>query len=63
MSTALKCVTLSVTPSGIMTVTMNRLKQKNAFNNQMYLDLTTALDQAAKSDSVHAVVVTGGGGW
>jgi Enoyl-CoA hydratase/isomerase len=39
----------------IMTITMDRPKQRNAFNNAMYEDLTAALNRAASDDSVLGV--------
>lgn len=46
---------------GLLTLTLNRPERLNAFNTQMRLDLTDALDQADRDDEVRAIVVTGSG--
>ncbi|HVN87443.1 MAG TPA: enoyl-CoA hydratase-related protein [Candidatus Binatia bacterium] len=46
----------------IVVLTLNRPKQRNAFNDQQYNDLSAALARAADSDRVHVVVITGAGG-
>ena len=46
----------------ILTVTLNRLKQKNSFNAQLYNDLIAVLAHASAQASIVAVVITGGGG-
>lgn len=42
-------------------VTLNRPDSLNAFNNELFDDLTDAFVDAASSDGVHAVVLTGAG--
>jgi peroxisomal 3,2-trans-enoyl-CoA isomerase len=51
----------SLSPEGILTVTLNRSKQFNAMNDWMYLLLTEILDRATHSDQVKVVVLTGSG--
>jgi enoyl-CoA hydratase/carnithine racemase len=46
---------------GVLLVTLNRPRQKNAFNHRMWCDLRDALADAAESDRVRAVVITGAG--
>lgn len=46
---------------GILTLTLNRPKQLNAMNDQLYLDLIEGLDFAMKEDAVFVVVLTGSG--
>jgi enoyl-CoA hydratase/carnithine racemase len=46
---------------GVMTITLNRPKQLNAFTMQMARDWFTVLDDADTDDDVRAVVVTGAG--
>ena len=46
---------------GIMTITLNRLERLNAFNNDMRLQMTEALDAADDDDTVHGIIVTGAG--
>jgi enoyl-CoA hydratase/carnithine racemase len=45
----------------VLTVTLNRPRQKNAFNHRMWCDLRDALRDAAAADEVRAVVITGVG--
>jgi enoyl-CoA hydratase/carnithine racemase len=47
---------------GVLVLTMNRPRQKNAFNNRMWLDMRDALRDALANDAVRCVVVTGAGG-
>jgi enoyl-CoA hydratase/carnithine racemase len=47
---------------GVLLLTMNRPKQKNAFNSAMWRDMREALNDARADDTVRAVVVTGAGG-
>lgn len=46
---------------GIATITLNRPKQFNSFNEEMHLALASALDQVASNDNVRAVIITGAG--
>ena len=46
----------------ILTLTLNRPKQLNAFNAQMAQELIEAFDRASHDDEVAAIVVTGAGG-
>lgn len=47
---------------GIVWVTLNRPEKKNALTQQMYLDLSAALERAERDSSVAAVVFQGAGG-
>lgn len=44
---------------GVMTITINRLAQKNALSLAMYQQMTDALVTLEKSDDLHAAVITG----
>lgn len=46
---------------GVLTLTWNRPRRKNAFDEQMWRDARDALREARKDDRVRAVVVTGAG--
>lgn len=46
---------------GIVWVTFNRPEKKNAITQQMYLDLTAALEHAERDSSVAAIVLQGAG--
>lgn len=48
--------------AGIVWVTLNRPEKKNALTQQMYLDLSAALEHAERDGSVAAVVLRGAGG-
>jgi len=56
MSTVLKTV-----ENKVMTIQLNRPEKKNALTSEMYGAFSDALEHAATSDEVHAVVVTGSG--
>ena len=45
--------------TGVLVLTLNRPRQRNAFNRQMWHELRDALRDAQEDDSVHAVVITG----
>lgn len=62
LPTGLTTVTAAVCPKGILTLTLNRPKRKNAVNSAMYLDIIAVLKYAAENDAVNAVVLTGAGG-
>ena len=47
--------------AGILTLTLNRPEQLNAFTVQMANELTDAFVQASEDDTVRAIVVTGAG--
>ena len=47
---------------GVLTITFNRPRQRNAFNLQMWDDVRDALQEAQDSDTVRAVIVTGAEG-
>lgn len=47
---------------GVLVLELNRPRQKNAFNHEMYCDLRDALADAQDSDSVRCVIVTGAEG-
>ena len=46
---------------GIFTITLNRPEVYNAFNEQLTTDLLNAFKEAAKSDEIRCVVLTGAG--
>jgi len=46
---------------GVATVTLNRPDKLNSFTADMHRDLAGALDQAARDDSVRALLLTGAG--
>ena len=46
----------------VVVLTMNRPRQRNAFNRQMWHELRDALRDAQEDPGVHAVVVTGTAG-
>jgi len=50
------------TAGGVALLTLNRPKQRNAFNNQMYDELRDALCDAQENDAVRVVVLTGAPG-
>lgn len=43
----------------VLTITLQRPDKKNALSGQMYLQLTTALQQAELDDSIHVVILRG----
>lgn len=45
----------------ILTITLNRPDQLNAFNGQMYFELLEAFDKADADDEVKAIILTGAG--
>ncbi len=47
---------------GVLTITLNRPRQRNAFNLQMWDDTRDALRDAQDDDAVRAVIVTGSEG-
>ena len=51
----------SLSPEGILTLTLNRPKQLNAVNDQLYDAVTWALKSASVDDKVKVVVLTGAG--
>jgi enoyl-CoA hydratase/carnithine racemase len=46
----------------VLVLTMNRPRQRNAFNRQMWHELRDALHDAQEDPAIRAVVVTGAGG-
>jgi enoyl-CoA hydratase/carnithine racemase len=47
---------------GVLTITLNRPEHRNAIDGQMRDRLSQAFDEAARSNDVRAVVLTGAGG-
>ena len=47
---------------GVLVITLNRPKARNAMSGDMNIGLATALDYAERSASVRAIVLTGAGG-
>ena len=52
---------LTSSHDGVMTITLNRPKQLNSFNEEMHLALRTALKFAKDDDNVRAIIITGSG--
>ena len=48
--------------AGVAVLTLNRPKQRNAFNTQMYDELRDSLHDVQENDDVRAVVITGAPG-
>jgi enoyl-CoA hydratase/carnithine racemase len=48
--------------AGVLTITLNRPRQRNAFNLQMWDETRDALHEAQQNDHVRAVIVTGAEG-
>ena len=46
---------------GVRVLTLNRPARRNAFNDQQYDDLRSALAEAQADDATHVVVITGAG--
>jgi len=47
---------------GVLTITFNRPRQKNAFNSTMWREAREAFERSLDNDAVRVVVVTGAGG-
>mgnify|MGYP006072133977 CR=1 FL=1 len=47
---------------GIMTVTLNRPKAKNAANRAVAVGVAAAMDELDSNDSIHVAIITGAGG-
>jgi enoyl-CoA hydratase/carnithine racemase len=47
---------------GVLLLTLNRPARRNAFNDQQYDDLRSALAEAQEDDGTRVVVITGAGG-
>ncbi len=61
MKTDFETLILEVEDSGIGILTINRPKQLNALNNQVFVELDAALDRIEKNDSIRALIITGSG--
>ncbi|MFN8542795.1 MAG: enoyl-CoA hydratase-related protein [Candidatus Binatia bacterium] len=59
MLTATRETVLEERDGGVLVLTMNRPRQRNAFNRQMWHELRDALRDAQENPAVRAVVVTG----
>jgi len=57
----LETVLVEVDEHGVAVITMNRPKRRNAFNNQLYTDMTAALAFCSSAAAVGAVIITGSG--
>eukprot|EP01119_Soliformovum_irregulare_P004231 TRINITY_DN15238_c0_g1_i4.p1 TRINITY_DN15238_c0_g1~~TRINITY_DN15238_c0_g1_i4.p1 ORF type:complete len:133 (-),score=31.13 TRINITY_DN15238_c0_g1_i4:53-451(-) len=57
----MNCLLVEEQENGVLLITLNNPKKKNAIDSQLYKDLTIALQNAETSDSVRAVVLTGRG--
>lgn len=49
------------TQDGVATITLNRPKQLNSFNEEMHNALAAALDSVVANEQVRAVIITGAG--
>lgn len=61
MSTIFETLILEVDDSGIGTLTINRPKQLNALNDQVFIELGNALDEIQNSEAIRALIITGAG--
>ncbi len=61
MSSDFEMLILEVEDSRIATISINRPKQLNALNNQVFEELDSALDQIEKDESIRALIITGSG--
>lgn len=61
MSTSFVTLILEVDDSGIGMLTINRPKQLNALNDQVFVELAGALDHIEKSNDIKALIITGSG--
>ena len=50
-----------LTESGVMRLTLNDSKRRNALSEEMMAKLTNSLDQASKNDAVRVIVIAGKG--
>lgn len=50
-----------VVEDGVLSITLNRPEKKNALNQDMYAAMTAALEDAAGSTEIRAVLLTGSG--
>ncbi|RNC79482.1 MAG: enoyl-CoA hydratase [Balneola sp.] len=61
MSLSFETLILDIDESGIATLSINRPKQLNALNNQVFEDLDAAIDEVISNDAIKAVIITGAG--
>ncbi len=61
MTPSFDTLILEVDESGIATVSINRPKQLNALNNQVFEDLDAAIDHIRANDDIRAVIIAGSG--
>ncbi|WP_019672200.1 enoyl-CoA hydratase-related protein [Psychrobacter lutiphocae] len=47
--------------NGVATITLNRPKQLNAFNEEMHHALAAVIDEVAANDKARAIIITGAG--
>ena len=57
-----RATVLEETRDGVLLLTLNRPQRRNAFNDQQYDDVRTALAEAQEDADVRVVVITGAGG-
>lgn len=57
-----RATVLEETRDGVLLLTLNRPQRRNAFNDQQYDDVRTALAEAQQDEAVRVVVITGAGG-
>lgn len=61
MSTDFETLLLDVESSGICILTINRPKQLNALNNQVFVELSAALHFIENNKDIRALIITGSG--
>jgi len=61
MSTTFETLLFEVDEQGICTITINRPEKLNALNNQVFLDLDSAIGQVETDKSVKVIIITGAG--
>ena len=61
MSTDFETLLLEVESTGICILTINRPKQLNALNNQVFVELSAALDFIENNREIRALIITGSG--
>tara|TARA_R110000868_G_scaffold410693_5_gene699828 strand:+ start:3305 stop:4084 length:780 start_codon:yes stop_codon:yes gene_type:complete len=61
MSTTFETLILEINDSGMATLIINRPNQLNALNDQVFVDLTAALNEIEQNDEIKALIITGAG--
>lgn len=61
MANSFEALILEITEAGVAEITIDRPKQLNALNDQVFTELSTVLDQLEQHDGLRGVIVTGTG--